>query len=389
MLLFKKDASFLYLCENALEKAHCRRYTPIAYMTKITSVLLAGLFLSTSSFASIKEEKTIFMTFDGKPLTAIIAAPQEESPKAVALILQGSGNVGADGDVSGPFLGTGYKGAPAKLSEQLAQALAEEGIATIRYAKRGVEDASELPNQTIPFLVKDARSALELAHSRFPDTKSAILGFSEGAILAVLLAAQTPVDALFLIGLPARSIDDTLKYQFSEWPVELISKKMDRDHNGELSAAELDAYKGTKAPLLNVDFKDLDADRDGVVSIAKEATPAYQGLLGAIMQMATKPPFDKWYASLKELAPIAESAKTLHPRAVYFYHGADDAQTRADWMLQDVPAFRGAKRLHVKVFNGLGHCFSPMDGAMGEVKTSGPIDAMVLDQLRHDFRRLY
>ncbi len=164
---------------------------------------------------------------------------------------------------------------------------------------------------------------------------------------------------------------------------------MDRDHNGELSAAELAAYSGTKAPLLNVDFKDLDADGNGTLSIAKEVILAYQGLLAAVMQMATKPPFDKWYASLKELAPISESAKTLHPRAVYFYHGADDAQTRVDWMLQDVPAFRGAKKLQVKVFKGLGHCFAPMDGAMGDVKTSGPIDPTVLDQLQHDFSRLY
>ncbi|MBI2606611.1 MAG: alpha/beta hydrolase [Deltaproteobacteria bacterium] len=360
----------------------------LQHMTKITSFLLAGLVISTSLFASIKEEKMILMTFDGKPLTAIVGLP-EGNPKAVAVILQGSGNVGADGDVSGPFLGAGYKGAPAKLSEQLAATLAEEGIATVRYSKRGVEDASELPNQTIPFLVKDAKSALELAQSRFPGAKVSILGFSEGALLAVLVATQAPVNALFLMGLPARSIDDSLKYQFSEWPLELIAKTIDRDHNGELSAAELDSYKGTKAPILNMEFKDLDADGNGTISLAKEIAPAYQGYLSVVMGMVQKPPFDKWYSSLKELAPLSESAKTLHPRAVYFYHGADDAQTRADWMLQDVPFYRGAKKLHVKVFNGLGHCFAPMEGAMGDVKTSGPIDPAVLDQLRHDFSRLY
>src|SRR5450759_392147 len=133
----------------------------MSIMVKKYFSFLAFLIVGISAQAVVITSPVTIETTDGQKLNGILTLPSDQVVSA-ALIIQGSGNVGLDGDVSGPFLGTGYKGQPAKLSEQIANSLAAVGVASLRYSKRGVDDPTQLPNQKFPYLVNDANSAFQV-----------------------------------------------------------------------------------------------------------------------------------------------------------------------------------------------------------------------------------
>src|SRR4051794_20198085 len=101
--------------------------------------LILSLVLMAPLMATAAEEAATVTSSDGVVLSGKWNIPAEA--KEAVLILQGSGNVAADGDVSSFLLGAPYRGGSGKLSEQMAEALAAKGVASLRYSKRGVENA--------------------------------------------------------------------------------------------------------------------------------------------------------------------------------------------------------------------------------------------------------
>lgn len=344
------------------------------------------LSLVVSSQASAIEEKTEVVAHDGTRLSGMWTLPEGEA-RGAALILQGAGNVGMDGDVSGDFVGRGYRGQPARLSEQLSKTLALAGVAALRFSKRGFEDSAQLANQVPSFLIKDAGSAFGELKKRFPKVPAVLVGFSEGALLAVHVAAEMksePPSALFLLGLPSRGIDETLAYQFRDWPVSLLSARLDKNENSVLESHEWEVLTDAQVPLLyphGVAWKGLDLDGNSDLMLSREIAPAYESLFKNILQLAQTPAYKGWYEGMKNLTPLKEvGAKVTAP--VYFYHGSEDAQTSPKWLQSDTAAFSG--KTQVRILPGLGHCFAPMDGAIGEVKTSGPMTEGFLAILSKD-----
>ena len=239
------------------------------------------------------EERSQLILFDQQSVSNVLTLPSGEV-RGVALILPGSGNVGADGDVSGPIFGQGYHGQAAPLSKQIANTLAQSGFASLRYAKRGFETPSELPHQTIPYLTRDALSAWNALTRRFPGSKRIVVGVSEGAVVGTLLSEQTSVDSLFLLGFPARSIEDTMNYQYLQWPTELIAKTMDSNQDGILSPDERARFPLAKTPILQRDFSTFDLNKTGFISIQKEILPAYQQYFEIVQNLLKSPPYAAW-----------------------------------------------------------------------------------------------
>ena len=360
------------------------------FLLHALSVISAALLALPGAYAAdITEESVMIQTFDGISLSGRLAIP-DSNPKAVVVIISGSGNVAADGDVSSPLLGWGYKGAPAKLSEQIATKLASAGIASIRYSKRGVEDPAQLPNQTVPFLIKDAKSAMNFVRSRFPTAKLGLVGFSEGALLSVIIAGEEKVDALFLPGPATRPLDEILSYQFKQWPTELLARKLDTNHDGEISALELSVLgENGKFPLLGLELlgalpATIDTNKDGAISVKNELIPAYESQYQYVLVIAMSPAFKNWYLSHKDLSPFAEYAKKV-TAPIYFYQASDDAQLNAKWIEADRSLF--TVKTELQTFKNLGHCFSPMDGVIGEIKTSGPFSESLLEKLAQDVQK--
>ena len=350
-------------------------------MNKIFTVLSVFIFGFANHSNAITLEKTQVLTYDGQKLNAIWTLPTEKTVAAI-LILQGSGNVDLDGEVSSPLLGSGYQGKSAKLSEQMALQLASAGIASLRFSKRGFDDHAQLPFQTIPYLVKDAVSALEMIQTRFHALKFGALGISEGALIATLASGLIKFDSLFLLSIPTRGIDDVLGYQFFSWPTELLMKKFDLQHAGFMNHSLMLASGLKNLPLIGAPVQAADLNHDGQISVVNELWPTYQGFYQGMRGLLETEAFSAWYQSLKNLPPFSSSASKVKTNSIYIYQGLEDAQVRWNWILEDSFAFPVKPNIHF--FPNVGHCFSPMEGTLGEMKTSGPYSNDLLIQVTQD-----
>ncbi len=170
-----------------------------------------------------REERVRFFS-DGIELAGTLLFPAGGGPFPAVLFIPGTGRMDRDGSAPGK---------PAALFRELAYSLAETGIASLRYDKRGVgESKGDLSRASVSDLLSDARAALEFLGSR-PEVQSVFLiGHSEGALLAPLLAHEAGVAGLILLGAPARPLRDVLPWQLEQAlraagaPEERISREL-------------------------------------------------------------------------------------------------------------------------------------------------------------------
>jgi pimeloyl-ACP methyl ester carboxylesterase len=143
------------------------------------------------------------------PLAGTLLLPAGPGPWPAVLLLPGSGPLDRDSDARGMPLG---------ITRALAHALAEAGIASYRYDKRGV--GASPGDWRRPGLwdgAGDARAALRLlsARAEVDPSRVVLLGHSEGAVLAASIAAadSTQLAGVVLLSLPARPGEDVLVWQ--------------------------------------------------------------------------------------------------------------------------------------------------------------------------------
>jgi dipeptidyl aminopeptidase/acylaminoacyl peptidase len=106
---------------------------------------------------------------------------------------------------------------PYRPFRQIAQALSACGIATLRLDDRGVGgSAGDAAAATLEDTAADARAALRFLRGR-PDVDArrlALIGHSYGGAVAPVVAAEDPqVAAVVLLGAPARTFRETMRYQ--------------------------------------------------------------------------------------------------------------------------------------------------------------------------------
>jgi uncharacterized protein len=126
-----------------------------------------------------------------------------------ALILAGSGPTPRDGN-----FGT-YR--------RIAEGLAENGIRSLRYDKRGVGESRALVKREDDLLlqhfVDDAVMAAKNLEAR-PDVSAVvIIGHSEGALLTILAAERIKVAGIVLLAGPGRRLDVILREQIANLPL--------------------------------------------------------------------------------------------------------------------------------------------------------------------------
>ena len=113
---------------------------------------------------------------------------------------------------------------------RLADALAERGVASLRYDPRGCGESDGAWEETDLFTrIDDARDAIGAMRSR-PELdlrRCAIVGHGEGAVVALSVAIGDPaIGAVGLIGPPARSLRDVLRRGVAE----RARRGVDREH---------------------------------------------------------------------------------------------------------------------------------------------------------------
>ncbi|WP_158563348.1 alpha/beta fold hydrolase [Chitinophaga silvatica] len=161
------------------------------------------------------------VTIAGGKLYGSLSLPTGIKKCPVVLILPGSGPTDKDGDSK--LLLPEYNHA----YQFLAKALAEKGIASLRFDKRGIganKSFTDPAQSTLDNYDKDAITWLKYLkqNSRFSDVY--IMGHSEGGVIAIDAALAEPVKKVVLLSTPAESLENLLVKQFKPYVHDSVVK---------------------------------------------------------------------------------------------------------------------------------------------------------------------
>ena len=318
--------------------------------------------------------------------TLLIPAHQKGTQVPGAIIVAGSGPTDRNGNQPG--------GLTTNLYSQLADQLAQQGIASLRYDKRAVGASSSYPvpknpSEPTPGEIKalqdffawdnyvgDARATLsELQQQPEIDpARTALIGHSEGSIIVGQIAAMNqglahPPAALVLISAPGRPIDVILREQVAHQlerqptiPEAFVLSKYD-----EIIAGLRQTGKVPSAP-----FADLKAN-------SKVPTQLTQNL-----EVLFQPAYDEfWYGELK-VDPAA--AIKHYPGPVLVLQGASDIQVFAT---EDTPLLDAALKSRtpddhqIDIIPNTSHDMKFVQNPATDPGIIGPVVPECTDTLRH------
>ena len=173
---------------------------------------------------------------DRAPLHGTLLTP--DAPRAVAVIVPGSGPTDRDGNSPLGVSGGIYR--------QLAEGLAERGVATLRFDKRGIAAsafaASDEASLRFDHYVEDARRWAALAAERTGQPCAWLIGHSEGALIAQKAAeGDDTVCGLVLVSAVGQKAGAQIRQQLATLPEPLNSQAM-------AALTDLEAGRATEGP---------------------------------------------------------------------------------------------------------------------------------------------
>jgi alpha-beta hydrolase superfamily lysophospholipase len=177
---------------------------PIAF-----TALAAVLWTAT---AQSQETPVTLATKTGTLHGTLLIPAGPKSPMPVALIIAGSGPTDRDGN--SPLL-------PGKNNslKMLADALAQRGIATLRYDKRGIAGSAGAMGKESDLrfttYVDDAVDWLEWLRGDPRFSRRVVIGHSEGSLIGVMAAQRSPVSHVVSVAGAGRPIADVLDEQLA------------------------------------------------------------------------------------------------------------------------------------------------------------------------------
>jgi uncharacterized protein len=144
-------------------------------------------------------------------LDAFLTIPDGVEKPPVALLIAGSGSTDHDGN--------GPQAKPATL-KKLAEQLAAQKIATLRYDKRGAggwkPEFGKPEDFRFKDYVDDAVSLVNYLRNSGKFSRIVVIGHSEGGLVAILAARQVQIDRLVLLVTAARRQGDLVKAQLEK-----------------------------------------------------------------------------------------------------------------------------------------------------------------------------
>lgn len=174
----------------------------------LASALLVAALLSACSNDSAPRDPAAYSTEpidittdDGVWLRGELLIPHtpQHATHAIgaAVIVGGTGVQDRNG--SRPDL-PGYQ-----LLRDVAVVAAEAGVYSLRFDERGAGESGGTPGAVTTRTAADVATAVRYLHTRFPDREVAVIGHSEGGLVAMIAAASdSVVHALALLGTPSR-----------------------------------------------------------------------------------------------------------------------------------------------------------------------------------------
>lgn len=178
--------------------------------------MLRVLLLTLTLFAGLSQatphtfmQRPISLVTDQGSLHGTLLRPQSAQPVPVALLIAGSGPTDRDGN--------NPAGGHNDSLKRLAQALAKQGIASVRYDKRGIAASrAATPDErdlSVEQYVADVAAWGHLLKADPAFSRLILIGHSEGALIASLAAPIANADALISIAGSSRPIDQVLREQ--------------------------------------------------------------------------------------------------------------------------------------------------------------------------------
>ena len=137
------------------------------------------------------------------------------APVAAALVITGSGRINRDTDAR--LRRTRVTLLRAGVTRQVAEALAEANVLTLRYDKRGVGASSgDYLRVGMTENLADARAGLRWLAARAPGLPLLTVGHSEGTFYAARLAAEENVAGTILLSAPAQTGEQVIDWQIDK-----------------------------------------------------------------------------------------------------------------------------------------------------------------------------
>lgn len=190
------------------------------------------------------KEESVSFTNAGYTFNGTLTLPENYTKDTpVVLMVTGSGQQNRDEEL--------FEHKPFAV---IADALARQGIASLRYDDRGWGDARSVKfiNFTVEDFCEDAAAALPLLRKRF--SKVGVLGHSEGGTIAMMLAAEGKADFIVSLAGMAISGKETLVMQNRQAMSAIgLPKETVDTYCNSISKALDEIASGKKASEINID----------------------------------------------------------------------------------------------------------------------------------------
>ncbi|MCH5222796.1 MAG: alpha/beta fold hydrolase [Muribaculaceae bacterium] len=313
-------------------------------------------------FSYLSEEVSFPSALDGADLYGTLSLPSQEiADIPVVLLVSGSGTQNRDEEI--------FEHKPFAV---IADYLARNGVASLRYDDRGFDKATGLsPNPTTQENAMDALGGINFLKEK-GFTKIGIIGHSEGGLIADKIASESDIiDFIIEIGGPAVPGDSILIFQN-----EFLLK--DGGLPDEYIAMYIDAMKGIFESQKDVNPIPFDESNYEIFSKSGLANPVLAPLARNLKEnFVDLAPWLKYFINYN---PVSDLKKILVP--ILMIYGENDTQVppslNVPVLKQDFP------EINVKVYPQLNHLMQ--HSKTGKITEYADIEETISPEVLEDIK---
>lgn len=362
-------------------------------MKNLLVLVLLTLFVFSAHAAEIVKVRL----FDGETLTGQLHLPPNAAPiRELVIYVHGTG--------PGTYLDRRRIGdVEFNYFDVFAEEFNRRGIAFFSYSKRGVEIGDQPPTfekidrekfkKVVPSVeVKDLTATIKFLRKdkRLKKTKIVLLGWSEGTVIAAMVAEikKNKIAALFLAGYVHENMADVIKWQYSGVSSMIILKQaFDKNADGNITKTEYESDEKAATAmrtgrLQNTKFEQLDVNKDDLINAADFARlvePKYKLILEKFAARDEEWIWNNYFRVSTEWLDEhfkLEANKTRLLRLkmpIYIFQGEDDANCDVNWVydLKKRFAENAGTNLQTFVFKGHNHDLNFLNWVMAKKMPDG------------------